>query len=795
MTNSMNFQSDYLNLLPALTGIIASVALFGASITLWLHKKAMDPFQEITKLAHRPRLELFLLSLIVGGFVQYGATKGTNGSGRDAVGLPMPSGQTVTPSAIDSEGISVPTKSFPVTNLCFWSIAKNEGLLSLGVAWPESAKFENDLIDLYGHWELSSNGWFRLVQVDVSGAKSNIVIEINADNFPTDEMNERAFFRLASQDDADGDGLSDKYEEWCTGTNPNLKDSDGDLIEDGEEIARGMNPHSVDTDGDGLSDMEELCMYETNPLETDTDGDGLPDGWEIAQGLDPLNALGLDGADGDPYFEGITNMDRYLGRNRIHTMTRTSSETETDYVSSGASWFTVTGDLSAGVAKTQTGTLIIPKGTKAFVGVFLHSEEYPHYTGSASQYNDTLSWSISAFGNAPITGNTRVNDENGDWSAAEDKGQYIESWKPVVFQSGAIYSASTNSDLQVNVTISATNVSDGALPSTVIVGLFPLENVQSNWPVGTGVGRVADSGNVVSKRLVENGMGYINATPARPIIQSKFADLPEWIDVGWSASLTKERSERPASDNRTVATKSLSGNQAFDLFNEIGDTIGGSVAVTFNIAGRFSGTTTYKVRGKNPRDTVARAYIDSNVPAATSEYAWKIAVHESRQGARIYNQFNSGGASAELPNKGSGFGWGIAQIDNHTGNVDQTPFEQVWDWHENIAAMNAKLIYALERTNVFIGYYREAYGSLPNWTEPPSITVIGETVSAEMWSVLTIYNGVGGVPPQTAGGHSGFRSPLEFNPRTGRWIFHSNTTNPDYVRRVVGAGMIPNIRE
>lgn len=62
------------------------------------------------------------------------------------------------------------------------------------------------------------------------------------------------------------------------------------------------------------------------------------------------------------------------------------------------------------------------------------------------------------------------------------------------------------------------------------------------------------------------------------------------------------------------------------------------------------------------------------------------------------------------------------------------------------------------------------------------------------WS-RDLTNGVGGIPTQTAGNHSGFRSPLQFNPATGRWIFHSNTTNPDYVRRVVGAGMISNARE
>jgi hypothetical protein len=358
-------------------------------------------------------------------------------------------------------------------------------------------------------------------------------------------------------------------------------------------------------------------------------------------------------------------------------MMTTSPDASIDYISPGASWVSITGDLSSGVEKSHTETVSIPKGTKAFMGVFLYSEEYPYYTGEASKYNDVLTWNVSALGNSPISGSTRVNDENGDWSAAEENGQYIDYWWPVVLQAGGVFSALDKRDLQISVSISAKNVSDGSLPSTVIVGVFPLENIQTGWPIGTGFGRVADSGSTIRKRLAENEVGYINGTPTRPDITSKFADLPEWIDVAWSATLTKERSERPNTDNRTVNSTVLWGDEAFDIYEKIDDSIGGSILVNFTIADRFTDSTRYKVRGKNPRDATVRAYIDANVPAATVDYAWKIAVHESRQGARIYNQFNTGSASIELPNKGSGFGWGIAQIDNHQGNTDLTPFSQV----------------------------------------------------------------------------------------------------------------------
>lgn len=708
-------------------GVALSVALISFAIMLRSSGRQVHaPCRGLRSSLRHLRVNALLSILFICGLVHYGATKGTGGEpvASDHRRQPV---RRVTPCAVDSDGLRLPSTFSEVTNLCFWGIERSEEAVLLGLAWPRDWVAENGMIDIFGHCQLAPRGWRRLAEVDISGALASAVVEIDLPVLSTNGES-GMFFRAASQHDSDGDGL--------------------------------------------------------------------PDGWEVEHGLDPLNAEGLDGADGDPYFEGISNIEKYRNGNAQMPRTKVSSASEeSDYVSSGPSYVVVTGDLEAGTEKSQNESVTIPRGTKAFVGIFLHSDEYPHYTGNASQYNDILSWRITAAGHPTLSGTTQVNDENGDWSAAERNEQCIKSWKPVVFQAGGVYSAPADGDLRISILISAMNVADGALPSTVLVGVFPLENVQANWPVGMGFGRVADSGSIVCKRLEENGVAYISGRPARPTITSKFSGLPEWIDVEWSATLTKERPERPSSGNRSVGVTKLRGNEAFDLYSGVGDSIGGAVAVNFDIASRFRGTTRYRVRGKNPQDSIARSYINAHVPAETVSYAWKIAAHESRQGARIFNQFNTGGARAELPNKGSGFGWGIAQIDNHSGNIDLTPFHQVWDWHENVLAMADKLSYALDRTKTFIGYYREVYGKSPNWSEPPEQTIIGVPVSAEMWSVLAIYNGVGGIPLQSAGTHSGFRSPLQFDPRTGKWIFHANTTNPDYVRRVLGAGMIPNVRE
>lgn len=130
--------------------------------------------------------------------------------------------------------------------------------------------------------------------------------------------------------DNDQDFLPD-FQEPEYGTNPNLKDTDGDGLTDGIEVIYGLNPLDStdaqgdldndglsnineqnlntslldpDTDSDGLLDGEEVTKN-TNPLESDSDHDKLKDGDEITFGTDPTNP-DTDGdgiLDGDELFE------------------------------------------------------------------------------------------------------------------------------------------------------------------------------------------------------------------------------------------------------------------------------------------------------------------------------------------------------------------------------------------------------------------------------------------------------------------------------------------------------------
>ena len=164
-------------------------------------------------------------------------------------------------------------------------------------------------------------------------------------------------------DDSDNDTLINLYEydnsrvagyddnvrssDNITGSNPLLKDTDRDLILDGEECVFGedgyvTDPSNPDSDGDGMPDgwemmydldpfdssdgeldldddgwdfngngtiehWEKFTNYEeylngTDPTNNDTDGDGMPDGWEGYYGLNPNSADDRDwDTDSDGY--------------------------------------------------------------------------------------------------------------------------------------------------------------------------------------------------------------------------------------------------------------------------------------------------------------------------------------------------------------------------------------------------------------------------------------------------------------------------------------------------------------
>ena len=112
---------------------------------------------------------------------------------------------------------------------------------------------------------------------------------LGTDWYPKGRVGVNVYFGSSADDDNDGDGLDNRFEEEI-GTNPEKKDTDIDGLTDYEEVAiYHTNPLLAYTDEDGLSDGIEVLRYHTDPLKADTDGDGLTDADEVVKyHTDPL---------------------------------------------------------------------------------------------------------------------------------------------------------------------------------------------------------------------------------------------------------------------------------------------------------------------------------------------------------------------------------------------------------------------------------------------------------------------------------------------------------------------------
>ena len=284
-----------------------------------------------------------------------------------------------------------------------------------------------------------------------------------------------AFFRLGTLLDSDGDGLTDAFELLVSRTSPQNDDSDGDGMNDGWELNHGFDPTennntdndpdndaAADPDNDGLTNAEE-SDHGTDPNNPDTDGDGVTDGGEVAQDFDPL-----DPEDAPP-----------------------------------SEWFTLTGGLWEGVAKLERA-FTIPAGRSFMVVVAAYSEEYPEYTGYSSEYNDILTWHVEPSSGDLISGSINVNSRHSAWT----QGVELNGFSPASVEENRAITAPSNTAASVRVKLTAQNVGDGALPSTVMVGVYN-EWDPEDWPHGSGVG------DPIIDPFGSTGSGETNPDPGR----------------------------------------------------------------------------------------------------------------------------------------------------------------------------------------------------------------------------------------------------------------------------------------
>ena len=163
--------------------------------------------------------------------------------------------------------------------------------------------------------------------------------------------------------DTDGDGLNDGEEVNIYETDPKINDTDGDGLDDKSEIDSNLNPllsdSYEDTDNDGLVNIKEV-FYQTDPFNSDTDNDGMTDGYEVANLSNPILPPVLASTDTDN--DGLSDDDEYILGSDINL-----ADTDNDGLSDYFDHPNLTG-LEIRVNETTEGSQIFNSITKSDTG-------------------------------------------------------------------------------------------------------------------------------------------------------------------------------------------------------------------------------------------------------------------------------------------------------------------------------------------------------------------------------------------------------------------------------------------
>ena len=173
-------------------------------------------------------------------------------------------------------------------------------LMQEAAANTNSSSNDTDGDGLGDKWEVTYNGTSGVNPL-VPANESELASDNDSDGLTL--LQEARANTNSTVNDTDGDGLGDRWEvtyNSSSGVNPleNVtdieltSDLDNDTLNLLREEEANTNPSLKDTDGDGLNDSYEWLILMTNPALADSDSDGLNDKWEVTyNGLPGVNPL------------------------------------------------------------------------------------------------------------------------------------------------------------------------------------------------------------------------------------------------------------------------------------------------------------------------------------------------------------------------------------------------------------------------------------------------------------------------------------------------------------------------
>lgn len=216
----------------------------------------------------------------------------------------------------------------------------------------------------------------------------------------------------------------------------------------------------------------------------DADGDAIPDWWESAHGLLAWDwSDATEDADGD----GWTNLQEWVN----------GGDPQNQFPAAQ-----VLGDGAQGQRISQQKTVTLPAGNQSYIViVVVATAEYPEFTWDpANPYDDLADWNISPSGGTPIQGSIHVNPLHSTFQQSDQAETSCLGLSPYALAAQGIIHADPNAPTQVLIEVAATNISDGAYPTTIIAALLPVE-ITKLWSdqIRDGASEVTDANYLPNK--------------------------------------------------------------------------------------------------------------------------------------------------------------------------------------------------------------------------------------------------------------------------------------------------------